>query len=412
MKSNTKLLSLFISILILTYIGCDTQKKETATPKNTSSKIIVLAIDGGGIKGIIPAIFLQAIEDSLLKQSYQLFDLIGGTSTGGIISVALTTPDKSAGDSLPYSASSIVDVYRNDGSDIFVKQGYGDIYAKYYADKNGKGVEPFIRSMVGDSLKLSDTFKFIRGLNSSRVKQMFTTTYIVNSSGGAITDPEFGKDYGPYLFNWNDANISADDDYYVWEAARGTSAAPTYFPIAHVGGNTAPRSAAAEKWVIDGGIMSNDPAVWGVSEAFRTNMVDHLEDLVVISLGTGVYPGSAGVGITNEGVTVPSDGNWGSVAWVIEYLYDLEGTTNKGGTLVNVILDAVQMVSNNQLDALTASGLTYYRLEPELELSQAGMDNINPQNIDSLIKTAKKYLANEGADTFKDILNTLNYENQ
>ena len=239
-----------------------------APEPGTSKKTIILAIDGGGIKGLIPATFLQAIEARIGKPSYQLFDLIGGTSTGGIISVALTSPS-SQDNTRPFSAAETVNIYKTKGSDIFVAQPTVKTEATYYANNNGAGIEPYLQKILGTSTKLSDSYKFIHGLSNARVKQMFTTSYIVNSTGDAISAPVRGQDYGPYLFNWKDANSSPNHDYYVWEAARGTSAAPVYFPIAHVGGNQAPRSAAASKWVIDGGTMSNSPAVWGISEALQ-----------------------------------------------------------------------------------------------------------------------------------------------
>ena len=80
----------------------------------------VLSIDGGGIRGIIPARILQHIEEQTDKSICHLFDLIAGTSTGGIIALALTRPKRSRGKSEPaYKAEDIVDLYAREGGSIF-----------------------------------------------------------------------------------------------------------------------------------------------------------------------------------------------------------------------------------------------------------------------------------------------------
>lgn len=399
-------------LVILLFSNCDSlSNNELVDEGSSSSKTIILAVDGGGIKGIIPATFIQAIEQKIGKPSYQLYDLIGGTSTGGIISVALTSPNPANGNGIPFTADQIVDIYKNDGDQIFVAQGCYEPCATYYASHNGEGIEPYLQKMLGNTLSLSSCSIGMDNLSSARVKQMFTTSYTVNSgSGGTVSSPVRGTDYGPYLFNWYDAlNTPAGvNDYYAWEAARGTSAAPTYFPVAHVGGSDSPRSGAAERWVIDGGTMSNDPAVWGVTEAFRTGLAKSLDDIIVISLGTGIYPGNAGVGLsTNTGVSAPGMGNWSETPWVLEDLYNLEGVEYSRGALITIILDAVQMVSDSQLSALRAAGLQYYRLEPILTAEQSPMDSIGTQHINSLIQTADNYLLSPYGDSVLNAIVTV-----
>lgn len=405
---SVKNLFFLLFIVALLFTNCTNAPKKAAI-ENVGRKTIILAVDGGGIKGIIPAIFLQAIEKALARPSYQLFDLIGGTSTGGLISVALTS--KNGSTNQPFTANQIVQIYQNQGASIFVSQDcHIETCAKYYSDDgSGNGIEPFLQGMVGASTTLSDSYQFIGGLSNARVKQMFTTSYAVNSTGDSITNPVQGRDYGPYLFNWFDAKVSSNNNYYAWEAARGTSAAPTYFPIAHVGGSQSPRSVAAERWVVDGGMMSNDPALWGITEAFRTGIATSLQDIIVISLGTGLYPGDAGVDINDPRYeTELSNGNWSEMPWIMQELYDLEGNENNKGTLVSVILEAVQTVTDSQLKGLQKSGLQYYRLEPTLNQSQSVMDNISPANISSLMNTANGYLKTpEGATIFSKIVNIL-----
>jgi uncharacterized protein len=53
----------------------------------------ILAIDGGGIRGLIPAIVLAELERRAGRRASELFDLIAGTSTGGMLACALCAPD-------------------------------------------------------------------------------------------------------------------------------------------------------------------------------------------------------------------------------------------------------------------------------------------------------------------------------
>ena len=91
----------------------------------------------------------------------------------------------------------------------------------------------------------------------------------------------------------------------------------------------------------------------------------------------------------------------------MEDLYDLMGHDNRGA-LLDIILDAVQLVTDRQLTALTQAGLTYFRLEPQLPQSLSRMDDISAANIKGLQNCAENYLKSPGADNFNDILAVIN----
>src|SRR5437763_10829280 len=77
----------------------------------------ILSIDGGGIRGVIAALVLAEIERRTGRPIADLFDLVAGTSTGGILAVGLTIPD---GDGRPkYSAEDMVRLYEAHGAEIF-----------------------------------------------------------------------------------------------------------------------------------------------------------------------------------------------------------------------------------------------------------------------------------------------------
>ena len=82
-----------------------------------AKRMNILSIDGGGIRGIIPAIVLAEIEKNTGSKIANLFDLIAGTSTGGILALGLTRPGN---DSTPqYSASDLVTLYEEEGRNVF-----------------------------------------------------------------------------------------------------------------------------------------------------------------------------------------------------------------------------------------------------------------------------------------------------
>src|SRR5215472_5601643 len=87
-------------------------------PSKKTKSIKVLSIDGGGIRGIIPAIILDALQNRVGKDPWQTFDLIAGTSTGGIITVGIGT---ACNNGKPYPPQELVGMYVKNGETIFKK---------------------------------------------------------------------------------------------------------------------------------------------------------------------------------------------------------------------------------------------------------------------------------------------------
>jgi patatin-like phospholipase/acyl hydrolase len=117
----------------------------------------VLSIDGGGIRGIIPALVLAEMEHLTKRPASQLFDLIAGTSTGGIIALGVTVPGEaeSAGKLEPrWSAQQLVDLYESEGPKIFhrsllrtIETVDGLLEEKYAAS----GLEAALERYMGDT---------------------------------------------------------------------------------------------------------------------------------------------------------------------------------------------------------------------------------------------------------------------
>jgi patatin-like phospholipase/acyl hydrolase len=90
-------------------------------PNGQANTIKVLAVDGGGIRGIIPALLLSEIQKRLSRDLCQTFDLIAGTSTGGIIALGLGTL---CNNGKPYTPDQLLNLYLQNGSAIFPSQDF------------------------------------------------------------------------------------------------------------------------------------------------------------------------------------------------------------------------------------------------------------------------------------------------
>ena len=159
----------------------------------------VLSIDGGGIRGIIPALVLAEIERRSQKRVFELFDLIAGTSTGGILACALCAPD-------PLPAEQLVGLYEEEGPHIFdrsvwqrIRSAEGLLDEKYSADALDRALERFLSDK-----RLADT-----------KPDLLVPAYNMGEPG-------------PYFFKSRKAREEGED-FPLSVVARATSAAPTYF---------------------------------------------------------------------------------------------------------------------------------------------------------------------------------------
>src|SRR6266851_4041723 len=116
----------------------------------------ILSIDGGGIRGILPALMLAAIESRTKRPIADLFDMVAGTSTGGIIALGLTKP---AADGRPeHTARDIVDLYEKEGGTIFPGSLRQTLHLESLAGAkySAAGIEATLQKYFGDA-RLKDT---------------------------------------------------------------------------------------------------------------------------------------------------------------------------------------------------------------------------------------------------------------
>ena len=216
----------------------------------------ILSIDGGGIRGIIPAMVLAEIERRARQPIAKLFDLIAGTSTGGIIALGLTIP-KCPGAPL-YSAQRFVELYEHQGARIFSRSLLRALFAVdnlTWKKYSSGGVEQVLEEYFGES-RLRDA-----------VTDVLVTSY------------EIERRF-PFFFKSSNARRRADYDFRARDVARATSAAPSYFEPMKL-----PSGTNSDYYtLIDGGVFANNPAACALVEA-RATLED--SDYLVVSLGTG-----------------------------------------------------------------------------------------------------------------------------
>lgn len=223
-------------------------------------KFKILSIDGGGIRGVYPARFLAKLEADLGAPLAEHFDLICGTSTGGILALALA---------LKIPASQIQQLYVDNRKSIFPKfyrrWRLGLRRAKYNPNK----LEELVKTKFAEA---NNNITPLIGDLSTRV--CITGYDLINAKPKVFKTPH-KPDYD------TDLHIPA------YQVAMATAAAPTYFnpysnyyQIAEKEGN--------EEFLmrVDGGVFANNPALIGLTEAHCALQIPY-EDIELYSIGTG-----------------------------------------------------------------------------------------------------------------------------
>lgn len=300
----------------------------------------VLAIDGGGIRGLIPAVVLADLEERAGAPVAELFDLVAGTSTGGILALGL-----SVGAGAPrWSAADLVGLYEEHGDEIFHRSPWRTV-----TSVGGLIEERYPAGPLEDVLQ--------RYLGEAPVSQALTEVLLT------AYDIERRQ---PYFFKRHKARGERGRDAPMWLAARATAAAPTYFEPARV---PAPGLPEPERVLIDGGVYANNPAMCAWVEANK--LFDPAGDIVVVSLGTGEL---------TRPITYGEAADWGLAQWAVP--------------LLGTVLDGVSDTVDHQLDRTLNDGDTrYWRLQTELTTGSDDLDDASATNLRALRRRAEDLVA-------------------
>lgn len=230
-------------------------------PVDTPFKI--LSIDGGGIKGLYSATVLRHLEEKYGVIS-DYFDMICGTSTGGLIALAL---------SLKIPASEICNLYETKGQKIFPKQGKWSGILRQVMWK-GKYSDLPLRQV------LTELFG---------EKKIADVNNLLCIPSYSITD---GR---PWVFKYDEGELERDNNSYCVDVALATSAAPTYFPICEI-------KHYDSKQFIDGGVWANNPALVGVIEAIKRYVGTNkrFKSIEILSISSLNYSGGKPIGLNRR----------------------------------------------------------------------------------------------------------------
>jgi patatin-like phospholipase/acyl hydrolase len=302
--------------------------------------IRVLSIDGGGIRGIIPAIVLAELERATGRPVAETFDLVAGTSTGGILALALTMRGD---DGAPaWSAEQMIGLYEEQGPNIFdrslwhrITSAEGLLDEKYPPE----GMEKAFATYLGEA-RLSEA-----------LTEVLVTAYEIEQRT-------------TFFFKSAKARADARDDFPIREAAQATSAAPTYFEPVRIERDGGRPNLA----LIDGGVYANNPAMCAYAEALKDEADD---EITLLSLGTGELTRS---------LPYEDAKDWGLAEWA--------------KPIIDVVFDGVSDATDHHLEQILGRE-RYFRFQTRLDRARDDMDDATERNLHLLKQEAEELLRDE-----------------
>ncbi|KAL4566287.1 hypothetical protein LXL04_030401 [Taraxacum kok-saghyz] len=342
---------------------------KNATPNN-GRLITILSIDGGGIRGIIPATILAFLESQLQEldgkdaRLADYFDVMAGTSTGGLVTAMLTAPNKI---NRPlYAAKDIVPFYMEHGPKIFPqKRGVWGSILK------------IMKMLIGPKYNGNYLRKVIKEkLGSTRLDKTLTNVVI----------PTFDiRRLQPMIFSTYEAKVNPSYNAQLSDICISTSAAPTYFPPYYF------KNVNGEEFnLVDGGVAANNPALVAINQVTKQvfNKNPHFFPIkpmdygrfLLISIGTGASK------ISNP-YNAKMASEWGILGWLVH---------NGSNPIVNVFTQSSGDMVDGHLSVFfkaVHSQENYLRIQEDtLDGHEASVDVTTKNNMAKLVKIAETLL--------------------
>ena len=312
---------------------------------------LILSLDGGGIRGAATTQFLFRVEQELQKNGKSIRDYVdfyAGTSTGSIIALALATTN--------LSMEEINNLYNyENGREIFTDdKRKGSLGGKVAPRYQGKGKKQLLEQKLGRA-KVGDVAKS---------KHILAVTYAVEQR-----KPEIIKST-----NTEHCKLRSS------EVADASSAAPTYFPTKEMNVD----GTSVNEWLVDGGVTANNPTMCAIAEAKKVWKKTLLEDIRVLSIGTGYR---------TESVNGRKSQDWGAIGWFVK------------GHILDILSD--ERVVSYQALTLMGEG-KYIRVNSEMRNNDklppapsGEMDKVTPENITRLKGMGDFWFEQYGKDVIK-----------
>ncbi|UCC25649.1 MAG: patatin-like phospholipase family protein [Gemmatimonadales bacterium] len=294
------------------------------------SRVRILSIDGGGVRGIIPAMVLAELEERSGRRVPELFDLVAGTSTGGILALGLTCPDPAEPTRARYRARDMVELYDVHAATIFHRS----------ALRRLPGAELLEERYSADGLvRLLEEY-----FGPARLKDALTRVL--------LTAYELERRTAFFFKSWKAAR-DPDYDFSLVDVARATAAAPTYFEPHRIDAGNDYFS------LVDGGVFANNPAMCALAEAFRGAAEGEVPEVVLLSLGTGELTRR----IRHEDAT-----GFGLARWA--------------RPIISVMMDGVSDSVRYQCDQIL--GANHFRFQARLDEGADDLDDASRENMRAL----------------------------
>ncbi|XP_047334932.1 patatin-like protein 2 [Impatiens glandulifera] len=349
--------------------------KSNLQPPTYGNLITVLSIDGGGIRGIIPGTILHFLESELQKLDGEhvrladYFDVIAGTSTGGLVTAMLTAPDEN---NRPlFAAKDINKFYLEHCPKIFpqVKSIF-------------PGVSKMMKAFSGPKYDGAYLHRVIREkLGTTRLHQTLTNVAI----------PAFDiKELQPTIFSTYEVKNTPSLNAQLSDICISTSAAPTYLPTYHFQ-NKDHSGSVREFNLTDGGVAANNPTLVAIGEVtkqimkgssdyFAINKLDYGR-LLVISLGTGSAK-------CQRKYNAKDAAKWGALKWI-----SFDGCAPIVDVYSQASADMVDFHLNIIFQTLN-SEKNYLRIQDDTLADGAisSVDIATKENLENLVRVGEKLL--------------------
>lgn len=238
----------------------DTTNNETQN--QIKPKVILLSLDGGGMRGVLTTTFLEALASYIGREPYEWVDVFAGTSTGGLAAAAYACG---------LNTKACKEIYTSKGKEIFDDKTLlinpsGLLKYQY----ENQGLKEILNGLFG-TLCIEDLERkvFIPAFEMNTYKARFFSSF-------------------------------SDKGILVKDILLATSAAPTYFEPAKIG----------ENYYCDGGVFATNPTLCAITELMVEQGLDE-KDLLVISVGTGRK---------RDDLDEQGSKEWGALKWVTALL--------------------------------------------------------------------------------------------
>ncbi|XP_057500689.1 patatin-like protein 2 isoform X1 [Actinidia eriantha] len=338
--------------------------------------VTVLSIDGGGIRGIIPGTLLGFLESKLQEldgaeaRIADYFDVIAGTSTGGLVTTMLAAPNKN--NRPMFAARDINNFYLEHCPKIFPQSSQnnviGTVTGLFGTVTGPKYDGKYLKTMVKDLL------------GNLTLKQTLTDVII----------PTFDiKCLQPIIFSTDDAYEDVSKNALLSDICLGTSAAPTFLP-AHYFETKDANGKTRSYDLIDGGVAANNPTLMAITHISKELLMGKFKfvdikpmesnNMLVLSLGTGV-PKQA------EKYSALAASKWGLLNWVYNNgampLLDVYGDASSD--MVDIHVSTLFRSLNNEKN--------YIRIQDDtLTGDAASLDIATKENMERLVQIGNELL--------------------